>query len=273
MAKDLAGIGFTILLTVRVSFSTLRNNILVVSVGCNEPPGTFNPPAGKWDFMHLRCNPVTNHVDGREAGVMLRFFYDYYGMFDPSTKIIFIHAHDRSKHIKRTTIWRHLNRLVTTNYFKERSFGEAALKGHRVWLFFRPFGSEIHAALPHFSKSVNITDWTDFLFSGTSFTPPGTMRLLCPCCSTFFMNAGLITEHPREEYRLLLDRTRKIVREGHCGMFDRAFCRSGVKVLNDKHESWNYVASEVFERVWALMFTGTAREWMPDVPGQGGIGR
>jgi hypothetical protein len=53
-------------------------NILVVTAGCHESRGRFNPPAGLYDMIHMKCNEATNHIDALEAGILLRFAYKYY---------------------------------------------------------------------------------------------------------------------------------------------------------------------------------------------------
>jgi hypothetical protein len=230
--------------------------VVVVAIGCHEPPGAFHPPTCPYELIQLRCDPVTNDVDARETGVMLRFFRDYYDkLWDK--KLIFIHAHDTSTtHIEFHTIWGYIDRVVQTDYFWTHSFGNV-LCCHFLGLAFRPVGNEIHATVD--AWYINYTDWAYFLFQNTSFIHFSWPEWHSPCRSTFFTDCELILRHPREEYGILLDRLRTIVKLGYGEMFNRRACIENASEIYHDVETQNFFACQLLERAWGPMFTGNWR--------------
>jgi hypothetical protein len=109
---------------------------------------------------------------------------------------------------------------------------------------------------------MNMTDFAYYLFKGTSFMSMPWTSWNTPCCSTFFMNADLITEHPREEYGLLLERIQTMTRLGYCRMFNRRSCRDNASFIKDSPTHWNFVVGGLLERAWSPMFTHKSNlEW------------
>jgi hypothetical protein len=230
------------------------SKVVVVAVGCQERPGEFNPPIRPYEIIQIRCDPITNDVDARETGVMLRFFRDYYDKF-LGKKLIFTHAHDTSfTHIRYHTIWEFIDIAVQTDYFWSHSFGNVVCCNF-LHLEFRRVGNEIHATAN--SWYTNFTDWAYFLFQNTSFMDLSWSEWHSPCCSTFFIDSELIRKHPREEYGILLDRLRTIVSLGYCGMFNRRACTENSSQILRHAGARNYHAGQLLERAWGPMFTGS----------------
>jgi hypothetical protein len=122
-------------------------------------------------------------------------------------------------------------------------------------LEFTRVGNETHA---HYGDSwyVNATDWAYFLFQNTTFMSFPWPYWISPQGATFFMDSGLITKHPREEYLLLLERVRVMVKLGYCGMFERRACVENASLIHNTTHARNFFVGELLERAWAPMFTG-----------------
>jgi hypothetical protein len=235
-------------------------NVVIVTTGCQEEAGTYNPPRDRYTVLDLRCDPATNDVDAREAGQILRFFRDYYGKF-AQKKLIFCHAHDTSWHVEGKSIWEHIDDLVHTDYFWEGCFGNV-MDSWMLGVSFERVGNEVRCQMDGDTWWMNMTDFASYLFEGTSFMSIPWTHWNTPCCSTFFMDSDLIMLHPREEYRILLERVRIMTRLGYCRMFNRRSCIDNALVIEESPRHWNFVVGGVLERMWAPMFMDiTKLEW------------
>jgi hypothetical protein len=241
---------------------SLAYSIVVVTIGCKEPPGAFHPPTDRYSIIQLRCDPATNDRDGHEAGPMIRFFGDYWGRFR-RTKLIFAHAHDRSYHYPGGTIWDYIDRLVQTEYFRTHEFGNVIGGGSFLGVAFRKSGNTTWAQMDSDTWWMNMTDYALFLFRNTSFMGVPWTEWHMPCCSTFFMDSELIMRHPQWEYRILMERIRTMVSVGYCNLFNRSACRDyGEKIIIPTQAHFSFIVGGVLERAWGPMFTGKSnQEW------------
>jgi hypothetical protein len=233
-----------------------RPEILIVAVACKEKRGVYNPPIHRYNILTIRCTSTTNQIDGRETGIMLRFFAETYGKLS-ATKIIFTHAHDTSPHFRGMNIWDGIDRIVRTSYFRAMPFGNVLDSWHACARFRYEKGYKfamVHPAEPWF----NVTDIANYFFANTSFVNMTSQDWDMACCSTFFMDPQLILKHPRQDYLTVLSRIQNFSRVGYWNMFRRS--PHGLPPRATQISA-NYLAGEVLERAWGMMFTGRGSGW------------
>jgi hypothetical protein len=222
--------------------------ILIVSTGCLEARGKFNPPPRLYHMVHLKCNLSTNHIDAREVGQLLRFAYQYYDLISEK-KIIVIHAHDRSGHY-RGNIWDEIQHLVSTDYFWKEDFGVIIRRPTPV-LFtkFNTSGPVLNSISYPFQVYPDVGRVMQFCFRRTSienYSFNETWEV--PRSSTFFMNSILLKTRKRDDYKIMLQNVNDLVTEGICELLQWVKCPI---------PRWFYNAAVgyVWERAWAFIFT------------------
>jgi len=237
------------------------SNIMIVAIGCREPPGVFNPPTDRYQIVMQRCDNVTWDFEARESGPILRFARDYAGKVE-ADKIIVIHAHDTSIHYP-FSIWKQIDRLIRTRYFWTHDFGNVVgiPPNEVVSMRFERDGGEVHADKGGDTPWVNATDMVDFLFAGTSLDHAYVKEPLwvAPQGSTFFMSPKLLMTRTRNEWDLILKRTQMLTTRPYCKWWDRNPCRSEQAKTYGQgypHNINSYVLGELFERAWGMIFTG-----------------
>jgi hypothetical protein len=242
--------------------STLFGNILIVSTGCKEPPGEFNPPTDRYRWKRLLCDNVTNELDARETGQILRFARDYRGKITED-RIIFTHAHERSHYT--LGIWKHIERAIRTKYFWDHDYGNLVVQSLLSVRFVTSPNGEIWANKGGDSFWVNMTDIVDFLFANTSLDH---IYLKEPewksaCCSTFFLDPKNLLIRTAKEYDLILRRVQYLAVRPYCSFWKpRAACNSTFPKLYGQGLPWNihsYLLGQVFEQSWSIIFTGRGR--------------
>jgi hypothetical protein len=244
----------------------LRLSFALVTVGCREPPGTYNPPIGEYNIIEVHCRNEINDIDGREVGPMLRFLADTYGKLN-FRKIVFAHAHDKGNHLPGgKTLWYFLNRYQNSEYFRTRRLGQI-IPVFRLTTEFRRINGYIYSEIQYAKKPwLNMTDLVQFFFQNTSFMNMKLDRWDTPCCATFFLDTKLILDHPREDYLKILERVNQFVPLGYCRLFGESRCREEPAAFKLSQKDWNYIAAEVMERSWIAMFSLTSGERFEMLP-------
>jgi hypothetical protein len=235
------------------SWLSLRifGNILVVSMGCNEPHGTFNPPTNRYRHIALQCNRSTNHMDGYEVGLILAFARDHRGKVE-AERIVFIQAHDRSWHY-RTSIWDSIRQLTQTRYFWALDFG--ILPGHPVISTSckKEQSSEMHCQTSGYRSWPGMHKVIEFLFANTSLATVSSRKVVfrSPCCATFFLSPSRLEMRKSEEYDQILTNLHWLTTHPGSSIWNGSRPVRPVQPHSD-----NKLVAELLERTWAFVFTG-----------------
>jgi hypothetical protein len=213
----------------------------------------------------LHCHNVTNELDGRETGPMLRFARDYRGKIT-ADRIIFLHAHEGNHY--PNPVWREIARLVRTDYFWGNDYGNLVVHPIIGISFQKQPNGEVWASKGGDSFWVNATDMVNFLFANTSLDHIYLREPVwqVPCCSTFFLNPKLLLTRTAAEYDLILHRVQALARKGYCAMWKGHSACETEKAKNYGHtylpypgNIHSYIIGELFERSWSIIFTGRGR--------------
>lgn len=134
-------------------------------------------------------------------------------------RLLFLHGHETSFHYD-LPVPRAVERLVTTPYFSESSFGGVYCQTNAG------MATEWYTRSRHVDPSVL---W-NHVFAGTGIALPSHWSY--PCCGTFFVNRTAIHQHSRHVYETILSNLRQRMPEG---------LRKGV-------------CGRVLESAWATLF-------------------
>jgi hypothetical protein len=226
-------------------------NVWVVSMGCYEPPGVFNPPTDRYRHIALMCNRSTNHIDGYEAGLLLAFARDYRERVQ-ADKIIFIQAHDRSWHY-RVPIWTTIHHLTQTQFFWTHDFGILPGHAHLTTTFKIRSDSEVFCTTVGYRSWPSLYKLIQFLFANTSLASVSFNDTVwtTPCCATFFLSPNRLSTRESHEYDQILNHLHWLTTHPDSPIWTNSRPTSS--------HTDNKLVAEVLERSWALIFTGQGR--------------
>jgi hypothetical protein len=201
----------------------------------------------------MKCDPNVTKIDGREAGMILRFARDYRGKIPANIdKLIFIHAHDRSTRHYHQIIWKTIRSVIRTSYFRTHDFG--TLVSLFLWTRFSRQDDGHVLAVGRYVAGWNLYPFLSYIFANTSMADGLAVQRTwhLPCCSTFFMSPQTLLRRTSEEYNTILDRIHWLATHNDAPVWRTGRLRRQVPFKGD------YFLSCLLERSWAFIFTGRA---------------
>jgi hypothetical protein len=233
--------------------TTVFGNVLVVSTGCHEPPGHFNPPVGRYRHFPLHCNESLVGLDARETSLILRFARDFQGRVE-ADRVIFCHAHDLSRHLPGL-IWDIIDRVTRTKYFWSHDYGNLVSRTIITTKFFTDRKGVLHTWTTNHPGWIAMHFLVEFLFAETSLARCHLTQPVwrTPCCSTFFVDPKLLMRRTPQEYETILDRIHWLARHPHSALWMRTIGSSSYPTNKLRR---HVVVGEVLERAWGVIFTG-----------------
>lgn len=185
------------------------------------------------------CNPRTNHLEGRDTGIMLRWIIANYhrllsGEFE---RILRHHAHENSWH--QSNLSGQLEQLFRApEYLYGNKYGDIyanyiqhpLVQNNGKWDYWYQRGWHLSimekivtgTRMEHFNR----TNRYKMFRGGQS--------------SAFFISPDLITQYPVEDYKRMLENTVEVVK---------------ILPMSIQNSEANYLVGEIVERCWQVLFT------------------